>query len=202
MTESEIDLEKKILAKLEDLEAKTTQKRKDWFSAPMIMAYVAILGLFGTTAENVFNRIKESKQDVLEVETQGELTSAFVEKLDEIASNHKLQFDAIIYAMSSSQKRKVDKYIEANGKVETASASSNVGGGSDAVFGLIHPDVLFSEGATEVESAADETEDKPEEIKPKKPEGIFQQLQIKVKDGESLDFDKVRAAVQDKKRSM
>lgn len=49
---------------LREMAKERAGKKKDWFTAPMIMAYVAILGVAGTSMENCYSRLAAEDKSV------------------------------------------------------------------------------------------------------------------------------------------
>jgi hypothetical protein len=93
-----------------------SEKKKDWFSAPMIMAYVALLGLTATSIENCRSRIVQVEETKKKEQVNNQTHSAVVDLLlsrqDDADEKIDRYFQAILYAMPVHQHRRAERYLD------------------------------------------------------------------------------------------
>lgn len=112
--ESEQEEKAKALKDKEAAEKKAG--KKDWFSAPMITAYLAVLGMLGNYANdwhsNIQQKIEQAKYKEKDVKA-GDAVIEYVDtRIKDVADICNLYLDAVMEAMPNYQRNRVEKYIE------------------------------------------------------------------------------------------
>lgn len=192
--------------KLEKLDSERDElKRKvarqsTWYKNPaMLTALTGMLAGIGTTAENIASRWEDKQEAKQEEKVQTKTNSAIVEFLverqDKVENTCMLYADAIMEAMPSYQRRKVDQYISDNGSegvevedvVELAPAPPEPA-----------PSVMVAEKAAPPPKAKKKEK---EERLPASSDSLYEMVQRQVQVQESVDFKDLEQIVKKRKSS-
>lgn len=176
MTETEDKIIAQLLAKQDELEKELIEskgKSKDWFSAPMIMAYLSIIGILGTNLENITSRVtyREHVQQENQVDetTQGVLADALLKEIASVSEQCDKNFEAIRSTLPAWQQRKLDRSL--NGISITDPVAEGVGDPDASLTPSLTPDPAESVETVVKQELAD-------------PKTIFQELKQEVRKGD------------------
>lgn len=110
----------KATAEKEAAEAKKSVKKKDWFSAPMLTAYLGVFGVLANFANDIRAdyiqaqaKVEEKQKNTTKDMKTGSAVIAYVDhRMEDMAGTCALYFDAVVNSMPPYQVRKVDRFIE------------------------------------------------------------------------------------------